>query len=351
MAEVFNPIQERSIVRNHRFQTWMVMIVLAASALAAPAKGQPQSGATPKSEVQKTDANEKAADSAAQVPPEATVLTIDGICPDQDSKTAQPPALCKTVLTRAEFETLAAVVDPAMSPKQKAQFAGSYARYLMFARAARKQGLDKDPRFQRLVALTELQLLAQTYMQALQDTSKQIPPEEVDKFYRENPRLFEVGDFLRIYVPAAAHPDENASEDSKHTDLKGVAEQIRTRAAGGEDFARLQKEAFQAAHMESPPPVNVDKLSRGRLAPELQVVFDLKPGDVSPAISSSSAYFIYKLVSKEAPPLEAVKEQVERTMQSRRMDEAMKNVVGPAKLTLNEEYFKKSKEGEEEGER
>jgi parvulin-like peptidyl-prolyl isomerase len=351
MAEVINSIEEQSIVRNHRFQIWMVTIVLAASALAAPAKGQPQTRGAPDADVQETNAKEKAADTAAQVPPQATVLTIDGICPGQDSNTAKPTAACKTVLTRSEFENLAAVVDPAMSPKQKAQFAGSYARYLMFAHAARKQGLDKDPRFQRLVELTELQLLAQTYMQALQDKSKQILPEEVDKFYRENPKLFEVGNFLRIYVPADARTVEDASEDSKHTDLKAAAEQIRTRAAGGEDFARLQKEAFQAAHMESPPSVNIEKLSRGRLAPELQVVFDLKPGEVSPLLSSSNAYFIYKLVSKETQPLEAVKEQVERTMQSRRMDEAMKNAVGSAKVLLNEEYFKKSKEGDEEGER
>lgn len=351
MTEIFNSIQEQRIVRNHRFQTWVVTIVLAASAWTVPAKSQPQSGAAPKAEIQETDAKAKAADTAAQVPPETTVLTIDGICPGQDSPTAKTTAACKTVLTRSEFEKLVAAVDPAMSPKQKAQFAGSYARYLMFARAARKQGLDKDPRFQKLVELTELQLLAQTYVQALQDKSKQISPEEVDKFYRENSRLFEVGNFLRIYVPAAAQTDENGSEGSKHTDMKAAAERIRTRAAGGEDFTRLQQEAFEAAHMESPPPVSAEKLSRGRLAPELQVVFDLKPGDVSPVLASSNAYFIYKLVSKETSPLEAVKEEAERTVQTRRLDEAMKNVLGSAKVSLNEEYFKKSKEADEEGER
>jgi PPIC-type PPIASE domain len=340
---MFNPVQEQRIVHHYRFQAWLVTIVLATSAFTVPAKGQPQSGFRPEAEAQETGARE-AAGAAPQLPPEATVLSIDGLCPPQDAKVTQPGSDCKIVVTRSEFEKFASAVDPAMSPKAKGQFAESYARFLLLARAARRQGLDKDPRFQKLVELTELQLLAQTYLQALQDKSRQISPEELEKFYRENSKLFEVADLLRIYVPGNPSAEEqDASQDpasEKPINMKTVAEKLRSRAVAGEDFAGLQKEAFQSAHMESSPSVNVDKMSRSRLGANLQMVFDLKPGEVSPVISNAGAYFIYKLVAKQVPPLESVKEEVERTFQSRRMDEWMKNVNGSAKVSLNQEYFK-----------
>jgi hypothetical protein len=60
-----------------------------------------------------------------------------------------------------------------------------------------------------------------------------------------------------------------------------LAESLRARAAAGEDFAKLQKEAFEAAGMKmDSPTVTMPKVRRTGLPPAHAAVFDLKVGEV-----------------------------------------------------------------------
>jgi len=319
----------------------MLMLLVVFSLLAMTTSGralQVQGNSSPLAATTRATADEGTADATT---PQEPVITIVGSC---EAGPAEGSAPCNTVITRSEFEELTTAMDPTMSAQAKYQFANSYARFLMLAREAHRQGLEKDPRFQKLLELTRIQLLGQMLLQQIQQRAQEVTPAEVDKFFRENPKPYEIATVLRIYVPGTKLLEQGnnppALPSEKDATMRAAAEDLRARAAAGEDFASLQKEAFQLANMKAPPPdIKLGKISRDRLAQDQQSVFDLKPGDVSPAFESADGYYIFKLVDKEIPPLDAVKDQASKNLQSQRMESSMAVVTGSTKVVLNKKYF------------
>ena len=122
--------------------------------------------------------------------------------------------------------------------------------------------------------------------------------------------------------------------------MSKLAESLRARAAAGEDFAKLQKEAFTAAgtKVESPT-VSMPKVRRTGLPPAHAAVFDLKPGEVSAVLSDSGGHYVYKVVSKEQLPLDQVKEEIRGTLRTQRVRDAMDKVQNSFKTETNEAYF------------
>jgi hypothetical protein len=69
-----------------------------------------------------------------------------------------------------------------------------------------------------------------------------------------------------------------------------VADNLRARAVQGEDFDKLQKEAYAAAGLSGKHPnTKVEKVRRTTLPANHQAVMDLKPGEVSEVISDSNS--------------------------------------------------------------
>src|SRR5207253_7252289 len=140
----------------------------------------------------------------------------------------------------------------------------------------------------------------------------------------------------RIFVPKEKRVEQPKSadlesamqhtSDSSEKEMKALAEQVYTRAQAGEDFAKLQKEVFQQAGIATDPTVKVEDLRRGDLSDVQNVVFDLTPGKVSPLLNDYNGYFIYKMVSREVPPFQAVRQQVTVRMQNDKSTEAVKNI-------------------------
>lgn len=159
-----------------------------------------QTGSAAASQVAMQGAN------AARVGPDTPVITLDGFCESVSAAAARDGLPCRTVITRSEFDSVAEA-GGATTPEGKDRFVQIYVQYLLFAGAAQKRGMDKDPRFQRMLELARLQLLTQTLMRDLQEKSEQISPEELEKFYRENPAEFEQAALLRVYIPRAKQVD------------------------------------------------------------------------------------------------------------------------------------------------
>jgi peptidyl-prolyl cis-trans isomerase C len=264
-------------------------------------------------------------DKSGSVPANAPVLTIDGVCPPQPktataAKTAagtKTPAAksstagCKTVITKAQFEKLANSLAPNVTPQLKKQLAGLLPRLMAMSQDAQKEGLDKTPEFAERVKFVKMQVLSQALQQEIQKKAADVPEAELQKYYKEQPETFEQYNVDRIFVPrtkqveAEAKADEDKDKDEKLTEeqqkakeaadkakseegeqaMTKLAEELRGRAAKGEDFAKLQKEAFEAAGMKiESPTVNLPTVRRTGLPPGHAAVFDLKPGDVSQVI-------------------------------------------------------------------
>lgn len=284
-----------------------------------------------------------------QIAPDAPVITLQGVCsPAKGVKVA--PANCKTVVTRAEFERLVNAIQPAMVPFARKQFANRYAMGLVMANKAHQMGLDQGQKFNDLMKLARMQVLAQEMGKSLQDKAAKISDKEVEDYYKNNAPAYEEIALQRIFIPKAKQPDtskEKPSEEeakkqqeASQAEMKKVADDLRTRAAAGEDFAKLQEEAFKTAGITSKPPnSSMGKMRRANLPPTHAGALDLKTGEVSELITDQSGYFVYKAGEKDTVPLEKVKDEIHSQIQGQKMQDAMQALQQSAAPKLDDVYF------------
>jgi hypothetical protein len=367
-------------------KSWLVCVLLgtlawgqAAPGTPPPAPAAPVGGAMPMAQ-----APAAPADTSASVPADAAVITVNGVCPAQPKPaaakgTAATPAAaakpaakatgdCKTVITKAEFEKLANGVAPNITPQLKRQLASVLPRFIAMSAEAKKKGLDKTPRFEETVKFAKMQILTNELQRSIQEEAAKVPPADVEKYYKEHPETFEQFNLDRLFVPRTKQgdaaevkdEDEKDEKDAKLTDeqqkakqaeekakadqaeqaMTKMAEELRARAAAGEDFAKLQKEAFDAAGMKiDSPTVNLPNVRRTGLPPGHAAVFELKAGDVSQVINDSGGHYIYKVKGKEQIALDQAKNEIHSTLQNQRTREMMDKVNNSFKAETNEAYF------------
>jgi parvulin-like peptidyl-prolyl isomerase len=230
--------------------------------------------------------------------------------------------------------------------------------------AAKKQGLDKTPQFEETLKFAKMQILANELQRNIQEQAGKIPPEEIEKYYKEHADVYEQVTIDRLFVPRTKQSGPEAQQDDEKSEklseeaqkakeaeektkaaeseqaMSKLAESLRSRAAAGEDFVKLQKEAFDAAGMKiDAPTVNLPNVRRTGLPPAHTVVFDLKPGEVSQVISDSGGYYIYKVNSKSEIPLDQAKTEIHSKLQNDRTRETMEKLNNSFKVETNDAYF------------
>jgi hypothetical protein len=341
-------------------------LVCLLSALAWSQTASPKPGATQENPSAKTSPaqgsptapNEApAASTTAAVPPDAAVITIQGLCASSAGEKTRA-ADCKTVITRSQFEAMVDALQPNMPRQVRRRFATNYANALVMSQRAEEMGLDKGPEFDERMRLQRVQVLAQELNKALQEKASQISDQQIQDYYHANLDKFVQADLDRIYLPktekrpageAATKDDDDkkpgaaevqpSTEESGET-MQAEADKLRARAAAGADFAKLQAEAFEVAGIKSNPPnVRLGKMRQAALPPSQASVMQLKAGQVSPVIADQSGYFIYKVKSVDTLPLEQVKEEIRGTLRSQHMQEETRSLQESAASTLDEAYF------------
>jgi hypothetical protein len=319
---------------------WLVCFLLCGMAFGqAPAKPAAVPPPHP------ADADQEAEAALAKVGPTDPVITVKGMCADP----AKQGDACQTVVTRAEFEKLGEAIRPNMPPNVRRQLATYYSRMLPMTKEAEKRGLDKTPKYGELLRFARMQILSQELSNALQTESQNVPDADVEKYYKDNTPAFEEATLQRIFVPrikqvavqkpGAKQEEVGAQQKAGEEAMKKTAADVRARAAKGEDFDKLQKEAFLAAGVKgNPPATKMEKVRQSALPQSQKSVLELKPGDVSPLISDPTGHYIYKLVSKQSLPLDAVKAEIHNTIGSQRYRDAMQ-AYQQSNLDLNQAYF------------
>jgi hypothetical protein len=358
-------------------KSWLVCVFLGtlawgqAQPVTPPAQGSPapapNAGATP------------AAAPAAEVSLTAAVLTIKGIaCPEmaktatgstaatgKTAAAAKKPADC--VITRGEFEKLTKALQQGPTPlnaQQKRQLATQLPGVIAMSEAAKKKGLDKSEGYLETMKFVKMRILAQKLQDAVREEADNVPPEQIAKYYKENPEAYEQFSLDRLFIPRNKQPSaedkEEAKEPEKLTEeqqkakdaadkakqekgeqeLNELAETLRQRAAAGEDIAKLQKEAFEAAGTKvENPTVNLPKVRRTGLPPAHAAVFELKVSEVSAVISDNGGHYVYKVVSKEVLPLDQVKDEIHNKLKAERLKTMMDNYTNSYEAVTNDAYF------------
>ena len=313
----------------------------------------------------------------AEVPMSAVVLTIKGVCPATTTaapktaaadKAAAPaakkPADCKTELTRAQFEKIANGLSANVTPQLKRQLEQALPRFMAMSEAAKKKGLDKSMRYQETLKIAKMQILTTELQREVQEEADKIPAAKVDEQYKAHPEAYEQFSLDRLFVSrykqVQAEEKEEEKEPEKLTEeqqkvkeaaekakqekgeqeLNALADSLRERASKGEDFVKLQKDAFEAAGQKvENPTVNLPKVRRTGLPPAHAEVFDLKVGGVSKVISDNGGHYVYKVVSKEVLPLDQVKDEIHNKLKSERLKETMDKYTNSFTAIPNEAYF------------
>jgi len=278
---------------------------------------------------------------AAEPGPTAAVITIDGLC----AKPAATPAGCKTVITRAQFDTLANALQPDMPEPRRRQLATAYVQLLVMAQAAQKRGLDSKPETQQVLHFARMQALSQILLRQLQEEARKVPAAEEQKYYDEHKDMFTEATLQRLFLPknppeaGAKPPDEKAKAEREKT-LQAEADKIHAAAAAGGDFDKLQKQAYDDLGIKStPPPTQAGVMRQTSLSAEQAKAFELQPGQVSRPLESPAGFYIYKLVSKKTLTLPEARGEIDRALEGQRMQQEVEGITQRVKPVFNEAYF------------
>jgi parvulin-like peptidyl-prolyl isomerase len=286
-----------------------------------------------------------------EVAPDAAVITLKGMCANSGTTEKPADADCKTVITRAQLETVMSAIAPTgIPPSARKQFATRYAMGLVMADQAQKAGLDKTPRYAEMMKLMQVQVLSQLLSQSLQDKASQIPDTDIEDYYKKNEANYQEASLQRLFIPRTKQlpPSKVKLTDAQKKKLQADAEAamkteataLQKRAAAGASFAKLEAEAFTVAgYKNKPAPTDMGKVRRSSLPPTQSSVFDLKPGEISQLISDPGGYFVYKVNTIETLPLDKVKQEIHNTLRGQRAQAAMQSVQQASKPELNEDYF------------
>ncbi len=358
-------------------KSWLLCVLLGAMAW-----GQAPPGTAPSPSPAQTPNGAAPASTppAAEVPENAVVLTVFGVCPATSTTTAaktaagsktasgaakttvaKKPADCKTEITRKEFEKIASGLAPAVTPQLKRQLAAALPKFMAMSEAAKAKGLDKTPQYEETLKVVKMQILTQQLQRSVQEEAEKVSPEEIEAYYKKNPEAYEQFSLDRLFVPRfkqaevaeknneeklteeqqkAKEAADKAKQEAGEQELTKLAENLRARAAAGEDFAKLQKEAFEAAGMKmDSPTVTMPKVRRTGLPPAHAAVFDLKAGEVSAVITDNGGHYIYKVESKEVLPLDQVKDEIRNTLKNQKMKDTMEAYTNSYHAETNEAYF------------
>jgi hypothetical protein len=338
----------------------------------APPSTAAPSGAESEEQVPNARSGE-AQKAPAEVPEDTAVITIVGVCPSPStaSKTgaakttgaasAKKGTDCKTVITRREFEKMASGLSPNVTPQLKRQLSNVLPRDMAMSEIAKKKGLDKTEAYQETVKFAKMQILTTQLQRSAQENADKISETDIDAYYKKNPEAYDQFSLDRLFIPRnkqlepekledeekmtdeqkkAKEDAEKAKQEQGQQELDKLADSMRERAAKGEDFTKLQKEAYEAAGMKMEAPnVNLPKVRRTGLPPAHAAVFDLKVGEVSQVISDNGGHYIYKVVSKEELPLDQVSQEIHNTLKNQRMKDAMEQYTSSYHVETNEAYF------------
>lgn len=279
--------------------------------------------------------------SPAAVPLSKVVLKVHGVCESPAKDSAKPQDSCVTAVTRKQMETVIDVVQAtgrSILPTQKRDVAVGYVDLLTGSAAAEKAGVDKDPRFAEVLRLARMKALSDMYRVRLQEEATKISAAEIESHYKENLPKFEELHLLHLSIPKVN--SANLSDAVFATKARRLADEARQRALKGDDFDKIEKDVLESLAVKSPPPTRMAPIRRGVYAKEQEdMLFALKPGEVSKVLEQPSVYIIFKLVSRGTPRLDEVKDEIRSKLSREKLERLTAAVGGNVHAEFSEDYF------------
>ncbi len=312
------------------------MILLAAAAFA---QEQPQRAAA--AAALPVSAASSAKTTTILVAPSAPVITIQGLCSGSaDTKPASRASVCKTVVSRKDFESFLKALSATASgvePSVYFKVAQSYFGLVAYSQLGESAGVDKDARFKQVLDATRLRALGDMYRVQKKEEALHIPDQEIAAYYEQNIDGFEEVDLDRFQVPK--NNPANLSDLEFRAKAKQLAEELHARAVKGEDIAKLEKEALNALGLKNSPNIQIG-LRRGRFKEEEEkAIFALQQGEVTPVFDAAGLLMFFKRTSRETLTLQEVKSEIRTLLYRDKTDGLEKALHDAVRVEYNEAYF------------
>jgi parvulin-like peptidyl-prolyl isomerase len=320
----------------------LMSCLLLFSALSFSQAGQPGSTAAPQSAPGATGSTSSQPSQSLpvipqDVPSSGAVITLQGLCPGTTGPATGTD--CKTIITRAQFEKLVGTLNPDMPKNSQQMLAEQYAKAMVLQSLAERQGIPETQHFKDMMDYMRTQILASEVVTQAKDKAKPTSA-EVQDYYTKHQQDYEQAALKRLFIPKSRPSLKETAKQPSEAELKLEADKMRTRAAAGEDFDKLQKEIYDSTGIKTPPPpTSIPNWRRTMVPPTQAAIFDLKPGEVSQPIVQPEGIYIYKLESKKTLPLNDVKADIEQTLQNEKLRNSLESVFNSVKPQLNENYF------------
>ncbi len=194
------------------------------------------------------------------------------------------------------------------------------------ARAAERDGLDKDPAIAARLRLAREQVLAEAQVAKsdAQTPSRDALERLAHSEYLANPKKFETPEQVRV---------QHILIDARSCDAEKRIDELLARARAGENFATLAKENSQDPG-SAEGGGDLGFFARGKMAPEFEAAaFALKsPGDLSGVVRTEFGLHIIRLEERKpakVPPFDEVKDALIRDLAARDARDRRTSLVAP----------------------
>ena len=285
----------------------------------------------------------------AELPPDAPVITVQGLCPAETSpaisNTVPSTKDCAITVTRQQFDNLVKAFNTNnqnVTPAQRRNLGQSYVELLIFSEAAKAAGIENTPGYIEVMRVLRLKTLGDLYRNQLAEQYRTPPQQEIEDYYKANQDKFEGAKLTRIFIPTN-NPDPQATATQKQDyqkKVQQVADDIQARAAKGEEMSKLQKDAYTSLAIAATPPTTELGLARhGAFPPKIdQEIFSHKAGEVFRS-DDGTGHMIYRVDSRQSSPLESVKAEIVQQIFRQKMEAKTKELNAPVHAEYDEKYF------------
>lgn len=222
------------------------------------------------------------------------------------------------------------------------QFIQQYGLMLRLNAMAEKANLDQKTPYKESIESARMQILTQAQISE-QFNSFPITVEDEQKHYNENKSRYEQVKLKVIYIsfsPKSANAPADGKKHLTEDEAKAKAEQLVKEIKGGADFVKLVSENSEDATSKAKGG-DFGTFSRSDNLPDAirSVVFALKAGEVSAPVRQPNGFYIFRADEVSQRPLEQVREQLVKQLQSERLQEWLKSTTKSLNIKFENEQF------------
>jgi peptidyl-prolyl cis-trans isomerase C len=212
------------------------------------------------------------------------------------------------------------------------------------ADAAKKLNLEQQAPWKDQLELSRANILAQAYLNHLQDTASKAPSGDPQQFYNAHPGDFDTVKLSGIFVvynapgtPAGSVPGGGRTESEASEKVTDLEKKLKA----GEDFVKLARaESDNQGSAAKGGDLGTHTLGSPTIPADIKaVILKLQPGQFSEPVKIQNGFLIVKLDSRTQQSFTDARAGIVKQMQDEKTQAAVKETLDKYKLEVQDPDF------------